>query len=231
MSMKPGDRHYRAYVGDPANYDLIAATVFNLLTTLGLRDRHKVLDVGCGSLRNARLLIPYLQAGGYVGIEPNRWLVEEGMDKECGRDLITLKQARFSYRADCAELDDNERFDFILLQSIFSHCGEDLLRQWLRELVPHLDEDGAIIATWVYGEQNSGESGWIYPGLVSFTEDSFRALVEEAGLICQPLDWPHPIQRWAMLTRSQVRLDWVADTGLSFANAFRKMRKPRPGTA
>jgi len=231
MSMKPGDRHYRAYVGDPANYDLIAATVFNLLTTLGLRDQHKVLDVGCGSLRNARLLIPYLQAGGYVGIEPNRWLVEEGMDKECGRDLITLKQARFSYRADCAELDDNERFDFILLQSIFSHCGEDLLRQWLRELVPHLDEDGAIIATWVYGEQNSGESGWLYPGLVSFTEDSFRALVEEAGLICQPLDWPHPIQRWAMLTRSQARLDWVADTGLSFANAFQKMRKPRPGTA
>lgn len=228
MSMKPGDPHYRAYVGDPANYDLVAASTFNLLTTLGLRDHHRVLDVGCGSLRNGRLLIPYLARGGYVGIEPNEWLVREGIEKETGEDIIRIKNARFSYGTDCQELQKDERFDFVLMQSILSHCGEDLVRHWLAELKPFLSEHGAIIATWVRGPENSGESGWLYPGLVRFNEGTFKTLVEESGLRFQPLPWPHQIQQWAMLTSSQVSLDWVNETGLVFNRAFQKMRKPRP---
>lgn len=53
-----GDQHYRAYVGPPQNYDLISAMSFGLLTALGLRQHHSLLDIGCGSLRNGRLLIP-----------------------------------------------------------------------------------------------------------------------------------------------------------------------------
>src|SRR5439155_1611617 len=49
--LKAGDPHYRAYVGPPEDYDLIAAMTFNLLTTLGLRQHHSLLDFGCGSLR------------------------------------------------------------------------------------------------------------------------------------------------------------------------------------
>lgn len=226
MTMKPGDPHYRAFIGDPANYDLIAATTFNLLTTLGLRDHHRVLDVGCGSLRNGRLLIPYLACSGYVGIEPNEWLVREGMVKETGEDIIRLKEARFSYRTDCQELQADERFDVVLMQSILSHCGEDLVRHWLAEITPFLSEQGAIIATWVRGQENSGEGGWLYPGLVRFTDERFKQLVEDAGLVLQPLAWPHPIQQWAMLTRSEERLDWVQQTNLSFHKAFQKMRKP-----
>jgi len=40
VGLKPGDAHYRAYVGPPEDYDLIAAMTFNLLTTLGLRQHH-----------------------------------------------------------------------------------------------------------------------------------------------------------------------------------------------
>ena len=46
VGLKPGDSHYRAYVGPPEDYDLIAAMTFNLLTTLGLRQHHSLLDVG-----------------------------------------------------------------------------------------------------------------------------------------------------------------------------------------
>ena len=64
LGLRPGDPQYRAYVGPPEDYDLIAAMVFNLLTTLGLRQHHSVLDIGCGSLRIGRLLIPYLNRVG-----------------------------------------------------------------------------------------------------------------------------------------------------------------------
>lgn len=229
--LKPGDEHYRAFVGDPAHYDLIAATVFNLLTTLGLRDHHRVLDVGCGSLRNGRLLIPYLQPGCYVGIEPHQWLVDEGIRLETGEDLIRIKDARFYYSEDAQDLGDDEYFDYILLQSIFSHCGEDLIRQWLDGLIPHLSDTGAMIATWFPGEENSGESGWLYPGLVRYREERFRSLVEEAGLTIKHFKWPHPSQRWSILTRSQSLLDWVDETGMSFHKAFQRLRKPRPNRA
>ena len=51
LSRRIGDRHYRAYVGPPDEYDLVSAMTFNLLTTSGLRQGHRVLDIGCGSLR------------------------------------------------------------------------------------------------------------------------------------------------------------------------------------
>lgn len=226
--LKPGDPHYRAYIGDPENYDLIAATSFNLLTTLGLRDHHRLLDVGCGSLRNGRLLIPYLQPECYVGIEPNQWLVEEGIKNETGEDLIRLKKARFYYCDHGRNLGSEERFDFVLLQSIFSHCGEDLVRQWLGELSSHLSERGAIVATWVGAKEDSGESGWLYPGLVRYRKETFDALANDAGLEAVHLRWPHPIQRWALLTRSKTMIDWVDETKLDFSRAFQKMRKPKP---
>src|SRR5947199_9194661 len=92
LGLKPGDPHYRAYVGPPEDYDLIAAMTFNLLTTLGLRQQHSLLDIGCGSLRIGRLLIPYLNRGKYFGVEPNEWLVEEGIKRELGEALLQVKR-------------------------------------------------------------------------------------------------------------------------------------------
>lgn len=97
VGLKPGDAHYRAYVGPPEDYDLIAAMTFNLLTTLGLRQHHSLLDVGCGSLRIGRLLIPYLNRGKYFGIEPNEWLVREGIQRELGESLLQIKRPTFFF--------------------------------------------------------------------------------------------------------------------------------------
>jgi len=55
-----------------------------------LRQHHKLLDIGCGSLRNARVLIPYLNIGNYYGIEPNYGLVNEGIANELGQDLVKI---------------------------------------------------------------------------------------------------------------------------------------------
>ena len=115
---EPSSRH-RAYVGPGERYDLMSATQFALLHALGLREHHKLLDFGCGSLRAGRLLIPYLGRGRYHGVEPNQWLVEAAIEHEIGRDLVALKSphlhTRDDFRADRCGTD----FDFILAQSIF----------------------------------------------------------------------------------------------------------------
>jgi hypothetical protein len=70
------EAHYSAYVGPPREYDFMGATQFRLLTTLGLRETHRLLDFGCGSLRAGRFLIPYLLPAHYYGVEPNALFID-----------------------------------------------------------------------------------------------------------------------------------------------------------
>src|SRR5260370_6583473 len=58
LGLRSVDSHYRAYVGLPDDYDLSAAGAFQLLRLLGLRQHHRLVDVGCGSLRCRRLFSP-----------------------------------------------------------------------------------------------------------------------------------------------------------------------------
>src|SRR5438309_9059330 len=169
VGLKPGDAHYRAYVGPPEDYDLIAAMTFNLLTTLGLRQCHSLLDVGCGSLRIGRLLIPYLNRGKYFGVEPNKWLVEEGIKRELGEDLVQIKYPTFFF-TDSAEAVGEAKvsFDFALAQSIFSHCGLNLIKGWLSAVSRSLAQVGALVATFLPGDVDSLRKGWIYPECVRY---------------------------------------------------------------
>jgi SAM-dependent methyltransferase len=217
LGLKPGDAHYRAYVGPPEDYDLIAAMTFNLLTTLGLRQHHTLLDIGCGSLRAGRLLIPYLNAGRYIGIEPNRWLVDDGIRREVGADLIRIKQPRF-LTADGPEAltDADGPVDFAVAQSIFSHCGLDLIRRWLSGLAPRLSPSGALAATYLPAETDFAGSGWVYPDCVTFTPASLARVADDAGLTMTALDWWHPRQSWALFHRPGFDTSWFRDRPLSW---------------
>src|SRR5437764_11195325 len=169
VGLKPGDPHYRAYVGPPEDYDLIAAMTLNLLTTIGLRQHHSLLDIGCGSLRIGRLLIPYLNRGKYFGVEPNQWLVEEGIRRELGESLIEIKRPTFFFsESPSAIVEANTSFDFAVAQSIFSHCGLDLIKGWLSAISRSVAQDGALVATFLPSEEDCSEAGWIYPQCVSY---------------------------------------------------------------
>lgn len=191
----------RAYVGPPDEYDLFAAMVFNLMTSIGLRQHHRVLDVGCGSLRIGRLLIPYLATAGYVGVEPNRWLVEAGIKQEIGRDLVRIKQPRFEYADSLEAVPEPLAIDFAVAQSIFSHCGHDLFTGWLAQIAPHLSARGALLATFLVGEDDYPSDGWIYPECVCYRPQTVAAWAAEQNLDFRILDWAHPRQTWALFSK------------------------------
>jgi hypothetical protein len=183
---------------------------FNLLTTLGLRQHHTLLDIGCGSLRAGRLLIPYLNAGNYVGVEPNRWLVDEGIRKEVGDDLIRIKQPRFYFADTPAVLaGEGATIDFAVAQSIFSHCGLDLIRGWVDGISPLLAPAGALAATFLLADQDFAGAGWVYPECVSFTLPTLQAIAADAGLRLHVLDWRHPRQTWMLLCRDGFDAPWL----------------------
>jgi SAM-dependent methyltransferase len=210
--LQPGSRHYRAFVGPPEDYDLLAALQFNLLTSLGLREHHHLLDIGCGSLRAGRLFIPYLLPGRYYGIEPESWLVEEGIARELGRDLVAIKRPTFSTESDFALSRFGRSFDFLLAQSIFSHAPASAIRRCLAEARRVMHSASVFAATFVEGKEDHAGTRWAYQGdAVTWTKEWERRgsvrytfpflceLAAEAGLVCRRLSWPHPRQRWIAL--------------------------------
>jgi SAM-dependent methyltransferase len=214
LGLKPGDSHYRAYVGPPKDYDLITALTVGLLFAAGLREIHKLLDVGCGSLRAGRLLIPYLRPGNYFGIEPNRWLVEAGIKQELGRDLVELKQPSFSYVSDFSAESFGVPFDYVVAQSIFSHTYPDLAAVGLSGVARSLAPDGLLLATFHQGEPEERGTGWIYPGVVTYRWEEIQRMATEAGLVARCVEWPHPRQSWfvAGLPTAREKVVTLADS-------------------
>ena len=201
-TLKPGDDHYRAYVGPPLEYDLVGASQFRLLVALGLRAHHRCLDVGCGSLRAGRLLIPWLEPDHYRGIEPNAWLVDAGIEHELGREIVRLKRPRFDHndQFDCAVF--GHSFDFIIAQSVLSHTGGALFQKAIRNMAAALEAGGVIVATFVLPERKPKAphglevEGWIYPGVASFTAEQVEQICRSAGLVMRLIPWRHPRQQW-----------------------------------
>lgn len=215
LGLAPGSEHYRAFIGPAQDYDLVAAMTFGLMTTLGLRQHHSLLDVGCGSLRNGRLFIPYLNSGKYTGIEPNEWLVQEGVEREVGMDLVRLKNPRFVRGESPAALGAGCAFDFAVAQSIFSHCGADLMEDWLQGVSACLTPTGAFVATFLPGTDFTG-SGWVYPECVSFSLETVAGMAVRAGLRFRLLDWLHPRQHWALFAAPGFDDSWIEQQGLSW---------------
>lgn len=204
--LRPGDHHYKAYVGPPTQFDFMGATQFRLLCSLGLRAHHHVLDFGCGSLRAGRLLIQYLNKSCYYGIEPNKWLVNGAIEHELGKELISLKQPRFSHNSDFETSVFSKRFDFILAQSVFSHSGKDLIATALNNFRNSLKADGLIAATFIESSEDSEEKGWIYPKCVGYRKLTINELIEGAGLHPQRIPWFHPRQTWYLMFKEEQQM-------------------------
>ncbi len=204
--LSPGDPHYMAYVGPPAQYDVMGATQFSLLCALGLRAPHRLLDFGCGSLRAGRLFLSYLDAGRYYGIEPNRWLIDDAIENQVGADLIRLKQPAFDYN-DRFEADVfATRFDFILAQSIFSHTGIDLLSRGLHNFSAALEADGLIAASFFMGRPDAATHGWVYPSCVPLDRRVITRVARETGLTALPIPWYNPRLTWFLFAKNPARL-------------------------
>src|ERR1017187_10183961 len=56
-------------VGPGMVWDQLKQYQFNILTRLGLKPEHSLLDIGCGPLTVGLRLISYLNKGNYVGVD------------------------------------------------------------------------------------------------------------------------------------------------------------------
>jgi len=204
------EQDYRSFVGPAEQYDLIGATQFALLYALGLREHHRLLDIGCGSLRAGRMLISYLRPGGYTGVEPNRWLIDNAVDSELGRDILAVKQPTFD-ESDDFSLSHLGRFDFVLAQGVATNTGPSLLPRLLGAIAQSLAPTGIAAATFIH--PGSGDDSalqvqiddhsapvWRYPGCYSYARSAIADAITAAGLQARPVGWYHPRHQWWLMS-------------------------------
>lgn len=215
MKIVEGDKlSYRAFVGPENLYDTMSAMQFVRLFQLGLHEDSTLLEVGAGSLRAARLLIPFLLPDMYFAVEPERWLVEQGLENELGHDILDVKRPKFVYNNefDFAGLHLPEKgVDFCLAQSVFSHTPMSQMSQGLQAISKVLD--GVALITYMKGHKDYVGDRWVYPGCVTFTEETLKRTAENCELNIKEMSWVHPShQTWVVLSKHQKRLDTIVES-------------------
>jgi SAM-dependent methyltransferase len=204
----------------------MGALQLSILAAAGMREYHSLLDVGCGSLRAGRFLIPYLEAGRYCGIDPEEAVVATGIRGELGESMLTLRRPRFTYRADFDASEFGERFDFAIAQSIFTHTHPALARDAFARIGETLAPSGVLIGNYVPrrilgpGATPVGDAGWEYPGTVKYRWKDICLLAGDLHL--EPVRFAHPRLRWFAASKSAHRARQVA---FAVPHAYRQLTR------
>ncbi|HEY3721890.1 MAG TPA: hypothetical protein VGN59_00880, partial [Acidimicrobiia bacterium] len=141
----------------------------------------------------------------YFGVEPNEWLLAEGIAQNVGADLVALRRPTFDHFDDFGLERFATPFDFVLAQSILSHTYADLTTTLLRHVRPALAEGGTLVATFQRRRTSRSSrflptphagSGWLYPGVVGYRWNELERLLADADLAGVILPFHHPRQTW-----------------------------------
>jgi len=191
----------RAAVG--GRWEEFGQLQFQFMVKKGMQPHHKMLDIGCGTLRGGRFAIDYLDKGNYYGmdispkaIEFGKQLVkEEGLSNKTPTLLVSenkdLKFKEF----------DGIIFDYILAQSVFTHLKPEHIKECMAHIGNIMHEKSAFYFTYFKTKkiQQTGLERFKYP--FSF----FESVAEKNNFSVQDIaeQYKHPRgQRMAELKKA-----------------------------
>lgn len=166
----------------------------------GLRPGERLFDLGCGTLRAGRLLIRYLDTGGYTGMDMSGEALaaaEALIDREGVRDRQPVLLHNPSGNLDFREL-AGARFDVVLAQSVFTHLLEEHIDVCFANIHRVLAPAGRFFFTYAEADSFTRRSVKDFSYPLSF----FQQLGARHGLTVEGRDdYDHPRrQRMAVAT-------------------------------
>jgi SAM-dependent methyltransferase len=194
-------------------WEEIGRLQFEFLRARGLKPGHRLLDIGCGSLRGGIHAIRYLDTGNYYGLDINPSLIEAGRHE--------LRLAGLSYKNPHLALSNRfelglfgEKFDYLLALSVFTHLFANHVLRCLAEVHEVLTPEGRFFATFLLAPRSVHLAPIVHqPGGVEtqydrdpfhYSADEIRAMAKLANLSTEIIgDWNHPrAQQMVMFLRS-----------------------------
>ncbi len=117
------NKPWRRRAGNHLMYDTMGVSQLSLMTLFfGLRESHKLLEIGSGPMRAGRFFILYLDEGNYFGVEPVKLATELGLKHEVGEELCATRKPTILEGSDYPFHEFGETFDYALSYSVFTHC-------------------------------------------------------------------------------------------------------------
>ncbi len=125
-----GGRH-RAIVGE--RWDETGRVQMQLLLDAGLQPHHRLLDIGCGSLRLGCRAVPWLDPGHYWGTDLSGPLMLKGHEAELA-DKARLPVSQLIADADFSFPGVPDTIDFAIAFAVFTHLPLNHLRRALTQV-------------------------------------------------------------------------------------------------
>ena len=183
---------HRRYVG--GLWKQIGTLQFEFLIKQGLKPNHRLLDIGCGSLRLGSRLIPYLQPGNYIGIEKEQSLLDAGLLYELPDRVIKDRKPL---------LIQSSNFEFELIQcyvdmaianSLFTHLPAEHILICLKRLKPWLKQGACLYASFFEVSHEYENPTYQHDhGFFAYTKAQMLNFGVQAGLSVHYIgNWNHP---------------------------------------
>ena len=171
------------FLGGPIDiFEDAGRKTFMLMLDQGLMPENRVIDVGCGCLRNGYWLIHFLQEGNYFGIEPNISMVAAGRDIIVGEDVISLKKPVFDNNDRFNFMVFSSKFDMFLARSIWTHASKHQIEVMLDGFT-RTAAVGAKLLTSIH-EALTKEHDYIGTSWVGLSHESVQP-----GMVAHSLAW------------------------------------------
>lgn len=166
------------FTGDTSSFQRRGELILQFLIEEGLTPSSRVLELGCGNLNSGVHLIRHLSPGHYVGVDPNGWTVNAGVENF--PDLQS-RGPRFLWNSDFDAASVGVKFDFVICHSVVSHMAHWQLPLALANVRAVVNEGATWLASYRRGEENTYAKEWVYPGVATFRLDTVRAYAYHAG--------------------------------------------------
>ncbi len=190
---------HRAFIG--GLWEEIGQLQFEFMKSNGLMPHHKLIDIGCGSMRGGVHFVKYLDYGNYFGLDINQSIIDAGK-----RELVIaglLDKAPSLLVNDGFELSlFNVEFDYAIAVSVFTHLYINNILCCLAEVNKTLRKDGKFFATFFEAPTAAYTSTIQHnPGgiITSYDKDPFHYSFSEmqlfaslVGMKVEFVEWAHP---------------------------------------
>ena len=183
---------HRNYVG--GMWDEIGKLQYDFLLSNGLKPGDVFLDIACGSLRAGRHLIPYLNAGNYLGMDKEKSLIDLGLKHEMNEQVTKSKSPEFVISKDFEFQKFTKQANFAIAQSLFTHLPPNLINLCFQKLKGNFQKNGIFYATYQFSKDkivNPLEPNDL--GMFKYTPEEVIQFGKSNGWNVEIIgDWNHP---------------------------------------
>jgi SAM-dependent methyltransferase len=163
---------YKHAIGGGDNWDSHGNLQRDFLISQGLKPQHRLLEIGCGTGRLARKVVPILHPGNYTGVDIAASALKAAVQLAVDEGWLS----RLPYFR--GDIPSHLPFDFIWAFAAFIHIPQDVMESTMRRAAAVMHKDSRFY--WSYIPSAKTERA----GVKTFrrTVADYRRAAEQAGL-------------------------------------------------